>query len=107
MKIQDKVVVVTGGANGIGRALCRRFAFEGARGVVVADLDTEGAAKVAKEIGGLAVTTNVSSEAHIVRLVALAIDAFGPIDLFCSNAGIFGVPGGAEVPNEAWQQIWD
>src|SRR6266851_4745499 len=107
MKIQDKVVVVTGGANGIGQALCRRFAAEGARGVVVADLDTEGAAKVAKEIGGLAVTTNVSSEADIVGLVAQTIEAFGPIDLFCSNAGIFGVAGGAEVPNDAWQQIWD
>jgi NAD(P)-dependent dehydrogenase (short-subunit alcohol dehydrogenase family) len=107
MKIQDKVVVVTGGANGIGRALCRRFAAEGARGVVVADLDTEGATTVAKEIDGLAITTNVSSEADIVRLVAQTIDAFGPIDLFCSNAGIFGEAGGAEVPNDAWQQIWD
>ena len=107
MKIQDKVVVVTGGANGIGRALCRRFAAEGARGVVVADLDTEGAATVAKEIGGLAVTTNVSSEADIVRLVAQTIEAFGPIDLFCSNAGIGGVAGGVEVSNDVWQQIWD
>ena len=107
MKIQDKVVVVTGGADGIGRALCRRFAAEGARGVVVADLDTEGAAKVAKEIRGLAITTNVSSEADIVRLVTQTIEAFGPIDLFCSNAGVSGVAGGAEVPNDVWQQIWD
>jgi NAD(P)-dependent dehydrogenase (short-subunit alcohol dehydrogenase family) len=107
MRIQDKVVVVTGGANGIGRALCRRFAAEGARGVVVADLDPEGAAKVAKEIGGLAVTTNVGSEVDIVHLVAQTIEAYGPIDLFCSNAGIFGMAGGAEVSNDAWQQIWD
>ncbi|MDQ2936802.1 MAG: SDR family oxidoreductase [Acidobacteriota bacterium] len=107
MKIQDKVVVVTGGANGIGRALCRRFVAEGARGVVVADLDGEGAANVAKEIGGLAITTDVSSESDIVRLVAQAIDTFGPIDLFCSNAGIGGVGGGAEVSNDAWQKIWD
>src|SRR5256885_13483569 len=98
MRIQDKVVVVTGGANGIGRALCRRFAAEGARGVVVADLDTEGAARVAKEIGGVGVTTHVSREADIVRLVAQTIEAFGPIDLFCSNAGIFGVGGGAGGP---------
>src|SRR5205085_10345239 len=88
MKLKDKVAVVTGGGNGIGRALCRRFAVEGARGVVVADLDREGAEMVAKEIGGFAVPTDVSSEADIVQLVALAIDAFGPIDLFCSNAGI-------------------
>ena len=107
MKIQDKVIVVTGGANGIGRALCRRFVAEGARGVVVADLDGEGAAKVAKEIGGLAITTDVSNESDIVRLVAQAIDTFGPIDLFCSNAGIGGVAGGAEVPNDTWQKIWE
>ena len=107
MKSQDKVVVVTGGANGIGRALCRRFAAERARGVVVADLDAEGAEMVAKEIGGLAVTMDVSSEADIVRLVALAIGAFGPIDLFCSNAGIGGMAGGVEVRNDVWQQIWD
>ena len=107
MNIRDKVVVVTGGANGIGRALCRRFAAEGARGVVVADLDGDGAAHVAKDIGGLAVTTNVSVEADIVHLVTQSIDAYGPIDLFCANAGVFGEFGGAEVPNNAWQQIWD
>jgi NAD(P)-dependent dehydrogenase (short-subunit alcohol dehydrogenase family) len=107
MKIRDKVVVVTGGANGIGRALCRRFGTEGARGVVVADLDIEGAASVAREIGGLAVATNVSNEADIVRLVAQTIETYGPIDLFCANAGIGGEFGGAEVPNNAWQQIWD
>ena len=107
MNIRDKVVVVTGGANGIGRALCQRFAAEGARGVVVADLDGDGAASVAKEIGGLAVTTNVSDEADIVHLVTQSINAYGPIDLFCANAGVFGESGGEEVPNEAWRQIWD
>jgi NAD(P)-dependent dehydrogenase (short-subunit alcohol dehydrogenase family) len=107
MNIHGKVVVVTGGANGIGRALCRRFAAEGARGVVVADLDGDGAANVAKEIGGLAVTTNVSDEADIVHLVTQSINAYGPIDLFCANAGVFGESGGAEVPNKAWRQIWD
>ena len=107
MNIHGKVVVVTGGANGIGRALCRRFAAEGARGVVVADLDGDGAVKVAKEIGGLAVTTNVSDEADIVHLVTQSINAYGPIDLFCANAGVLGEFGGAEVPNEAWRQIWD
>jgi len=107
MKIQDKVVVVTGGANGIGRALCRRFAAERARGVVVADLDREGAEMVAKEIGGFAVTMDVSNEADIIRLVAQTIEAYGPIDLFCSNAGIGGMAGGVEVSNDVWQQIWD
>jgi len=107
MKVKDKVVVVTGGANGIGRALCRRFAAEGARAVVVADMDADGAAALVKEIGGLAVTTNVANEEDIVRLVEQTTEAYGPIDLFCANAGIFGEFGGTVVPNQVWQQIWD
>lgn len=106
MKLKDKVAVVTGGANGIGRALCERFAAEGARGVVIADLDTERAKTLAKEIGGLAIKTNVAVEADIVNLVARAIEAYGEIDLFCSNAGI-GTPGGIDEPNEIWQRIWE
>jgi NAD(P)-dependent dehydrogenase (short-subunit alcohol dehydrogenase family) len=107
MKLEDKVVVVTGGANGIGRALCRRFASEGARAVVVSDLDGAGASQVAEEVRGMAVTSDVSVEADIVRLVEQAVEAYGRVDLFCSNAGILGERGGAEVPDEAWRQIWD
>ena len=106
MKLKDKVVVVTGGANGIGRALCRRFAAEGARGVVVADVEAEAAAAVAREIGGMAVATDVRREEDLVKAVALATEAYGPIDLFCSNAGI-GVPGGVEASDEDWQRIWE
>ena len=105
MEVRDKVVVVTGGANGIGRALCRRFAAEGARGVVVADLDQAAAARVAGEINGLAVATDVGVEADVIRLVARATESFGDIDLFCSNAGI-GVDGGAEASDADWQRIW-
>jgi NAD(P)-dependent dehydrogenase (short-subunit alcohol dehydrogenase family) len=107
MNLQEKVVVVTGGANGIGRALCRRFAAEGARGVVVSDIDFDAARKVADEINGLAVKTDVASEADVIALVAKAKEAFGPIDLFCSNAGIGGVPGFEEVSNEDWRRIWE
>ena len=107
MELKDKVIVVTGGANGIGRALCQRFAAEKPKGIVVADLDGAGAAQVAAETGGLAVQTNVGNEADIIGLVRQANDAFGPVDLFCSNAGIGGAQGGAEVPNEIWQQIWE
>ena len=106
MKLKDKVAVVTGGAHGIGKALCERFAREGARGIVVADLDAEAASQVAHEIGGLAVTTNVAREADIINLVQKANEAYGAIDLFCSNAGI-GTPGGADEPNEMWQNIWE
>ncbi|HZS09690.1 MAG TPA: SDR family oxidoreductase [Blastocatellia bacterium] len=107
MKLQDKVVVVTGGASGIGRALCRRFAAEGPKAIVVSDLNGDGARQVAEEIGGMAVRTDVSSEADVINLVRQVTDAYGRIDLFCSNAGIGGKPGGIEVPNEAWQQIWE
>ena len=106
MKLKDKVVVVTGGANGIGRALCRRFTAEGARGVVVADVEREAADVVASEIGGLAVETDVRREADLARAVTRAIEAYGPIDLFCSNAGI-GIHGGVDASDEDWQRIWE
>ncbi len=107
MNLQDKVVVVTGGANGIGRALCKRFAAEGARGVVVSDIDFKTAAQIADEINGIAIRADVGDEAEIINLVAEASAAYGQIDLFCSNAGIGGIPGFEQVSNEAWQQIWE
>ena len=105
MRLADKVAVVTGGATGIGRALCRRFAAENARSVVVADIDGEGAEQVAREIGGLAVRTDVSREADIQELVERATETFGAIDLFCSNAGI-AMEGGVEASDADWQRIW-
>ncbi|MCH7599011.1 MAG: SDR family oxidoreductase [Myxococcales bacterium] len=105
MKLASKHAVVTGGAAGIGRALVRKFAAEGAR-VVVADLDADGAAEVAAEIGGIAVAVDVSDEASLRSLVERAEQEYGAVDLFCSNAGIF-LPGDVEVPNEQWQQIWE
>ena len=107
MDLNNKVVIVTGGASGVGRALCRRFATEGARGVVVADLNSVGAREVADEIGGLAITIDVSNEQDNFKLVAAAIEAFGQVDLFCANAGITGEAGGAEVPDRDWQHIWE
>lgn len=91
---------------GIGRALCQRFAAEGARAVVVADLEFDKAQQVAAKIGGMAVKTDVSNEADLINLVKQATEQFGRIDLFCSNAGIIGKPGGAEVSNEDWQEIF-
>jgi NAD(P)-dependent dehydrogenase (short-subunit alcohol dehydrogenase family) len=106
VKIKDKVVVVTGGATGIGRGLCRRFKQEGARAIVVADIDADGAAAVAREIGGLAVPTDVGDETQVVRLVEAATANYGAIDLFCSNAGMI-VRAGLEASNADWQKIWD
>jgi NAD(P)-dependent dehydrogenase (short-subunit alcohol dehydrogenase family) len=106
MKLQDRVAVVTGGASGIGRALALRFAAEGARGIVVADLDTHGAEAVASAIRGLAVAADMAVESDVVRVVERATEAFGAIDLFCSNAGIGGSGGGPEVADDEWQRMW-
>jgi NAD(P)-dependent dehydrogenase (short-subunit alcohol dehydrogenase family) len=75
--------------------------------VVVADTDEAGAERVAEETGGLPIETDVSREGDINRLVDEVTAKFGHIDLFCSNAGIGGMPGGAEVSDEAWRHIWD
>ncbi len=88
MEIQGKVIVVTGGASGIGKAMAERFHREGAKGVVVADLNGQGAEAVAHDIGGIAVQADVTREEDVVRVVRAAEQTFGPIDLFCSNAGI-------------------
>jgi NAD(P)-dependent dehydrogenase (short-subunit alcohol dehydrogenase family) len=106
MELRDKVVVVTGGANGIGAALCRAFAGEGARTVVVADLDGDAAASVAGEIGGTPVVTDVTVEADVRQLVDRAQEEHGPIDLFCANAGI-GTMTGVEADDEVWRRTWD
>ena len=106
MKLNGKVVVVTGGGNGIGRALCRRFAADGAKAVVVADVNGAAARQVAEEIGGTAVTTDVSREADVVALVAQAIARHEGIDLFCSNAGI-AVNGDEHTPDTEWSRCWD
>ena len=107
MELADRHVVVTGAASGIGRALAKRFAAEGARAVVVADLDEGLTREVAQEVGGLGVRTDVSDPKQIETLVARAQEEHGPIDLFCSNAGVPGPGGGPEAPDEAWQQTWE
>jgi NAD(P)-dependent dehydrogenase (short-subunit alcohol dehydrogenase family) len=114
MDIAGKVAVVTGGASGVGRALCIGLAERGAAGVVVCDIDAEGAAAVADEIeaghagrGGqraIAVPADVSKESDVQALVARA-EALGPIGMFFSNAGII-VAGGPEASDEAWERIW-
>jgi NAD(P)-dependent dehydrogenase (short-subunit alcohol dehydrogenase family) len=106
MQVTDKNIVVTGGASGIGRALARRFAAEGAAKVVVADLNEEGATAVANEIGGLAIAANVGVEDDVINLVKTTESRVGAIDLFCSNAGI-AVLGELENTNEEWQRVWD
>src|SRR6266536_6679207 len=110
MDLRDKVVVVTGGGSGIGAAMARRFAAEGARAVVVADRDEGPARVVAAEVeragtAGVAVRTDVSVEPQVRALVAGALQRFGQVDLVCSNAGVaFGR--GLDAGDEDWAQAW-
>lgn len=107
MELADRIVVVTGGASGIGRALCERFAAAGARAVVVVDRDAEGAAQLAERLGsrGRALSADMSVEADVQALVDRAEDEVGPIDLFASNAGVAG-GGGIEADDDVWASLW-
>jgi NAD(P)-dependent dehydrogenase (short-subunit alcohol dehydrogenase family) len=108
VELRDRVAVVTGGASGIGRALARRFAEEGARGVAVADLEGAGAEAVAAQIGERAfgVTCDVTSQDDLDALIDRATDELGPIDLFCANAGV-GTGTGLDTPYDVWDLAFD
>ena len=82
-----KIAVVTGGGNGIGRAICRRLARDDVK-VVVVDLDKDAADTVAAEINGIAYCVDVADEADMLALVDDVEENVGPIDLFASNAGV-------------------
>ena len=105
MELRGRVVVVTGGASGIGRAMCLRFSREELAGLVVADLDGAGAAAVALECPrALALRADVSVEADVSNIVRAAISTHGRVDLFCSNAGIF-VPGDETTTLDDWDRV--
>ena len=106
MNPSGKVIVVTGAASGIGRALCLRFVREGAAGIVAADLNADGAAATAQEAGGISLQTDVTSAESVTMLVDATLKKYGRIDLFCSNAGV--VTGRSETPAPGeWQKSWD
>lgn len=107
MNVRDKIIFVTGGANGIGRALCEKFATEGAKKIIVADLDFENAEKVAAKVNGKAIKLDVSDETEVQNAVEKVLSEFGQIDLVCSNAGIGGAEGCLNVANDIWQKIYE
>lgn len=111
MNISDKIVVVTGAASGIGKALCEAFAQSGARKVVVSDINADGAKAVAEAIGGVALPCDVADGAQIEDLIASVERDVGPIDLFCSNAGVAlgfdnSFENAAAPADEAWDLAW-
>jgi NAD(P)-dependent dehydrogenase (short-subunit alcohol dehydrogenase family) len=106
MNVTGKIVAVTGGGNGIGRALATRFALEGAKHVAVADLNEAAAASVATEIGGSSMRVDVAVESQLVQFIDRIEQTHGPIDLFCSNAGV-GMGGGLETSDEIWERVLD
>ena len=106
MQVRDKIVVVTGAARGIGAALAERFLAEGAATVVAADIDGAALAESARSMGAVAEVVDVTNEQDVQELVENVEARFGPIDLFCSNAGI-SHPGGTEVSNADFERVFD
>lgn len=105
MELNGKVVVVTGAGRGIGEGMVRRFRAEGAS-VLAADVDAAAVVEVAEDTGSLAMVADVSVEADVRALVDGAEAELGPVDLFCSNAGI-GPSGGVDMSDDMWQRIWE
>lgn len=106
MDIEHKIIVITGGANGIGKAMAERFHQAGAKHIVIADLDFRTAQSVADDVSGTAVALDVADESALETLIETTENEIGPIDLFCSNAGIAKADS-LESPNDEWQLIWD
>ncbi|THD72979.1 SDR family NAD(P)-dependent oxidoreductase [Thalassobius vesicularis] len=112
MQIEGVIAVVTGGGNGIGKALAEGLAARGAKKVIVADLDGEGAAKVADSIGGRAFTLDVRDGAAIGAMIETVEAEEGPIGLFCSNAGVFmgrddSLSNAVCASDRDWQMSWE
>ena len=106
MEIKDRIIVVTGAASGIGKALAQRFSSEGARQVVAVDINADGAEATAQDVAGASMAADVSRETDIARVIETTEKEFGPIDLFCSNAGIGAAPD-LQAENAGWQLSWD
>lgn len=110
MDLAGKVVVITGGARGIGAALAQRFGDDKPRGLVVSDIDLPNAELVATRlrdagVAALAVRADVGSKDEAERLIAIAESEFGPVDLLCSNAGI-ATGMGIHAPASIWNRAW-
>ena len=106
MELAGKVAVVTGGASGIGASSARALSLKGAE-VVIADINKDGAKKVANELGALAITCDISKEDEINKLVRKCEQEIGPIEIFFSNAAVATGGNPLDTPVEVWQQQWE
>ena len=105
MQLQNKVVVITGAGSGIGESMARRFAKESLAGLMLADLNSETVAAVADDIGAAHYQMDVSDPSANGELMVTTENLFGPIDLFCANAG-YGVAGSEQSDPESWDDMW-
>ena len=111
MQLSGKTVIVTGGGSGIGRALCEAIHQAGAKRIVVADIDVQAAEQVAARIGGVAFRCDVANEANVRSLIETTESRSGPVDLYCSNAGVAlgftaRVDNAAAGPDDLWHKAW-
>ena len=107
MDVKNKRVVVTGAASGIGKALCEAFYQAEAQSVIAVDMNFDGAQETSDSVNGIAIKANVGNEKDIINVIKKADEHVDGTDIFCSNAGIGGVPGFFEVEASDWQNIWD
>ena len=107
MELHDRVAVITGGSGGIGKAMAQAFLAEGAKGIVLADLNEEAVKTAAAELNVDGMACDVTNEADVVAVTEFALQKYGQIDLFCSNAGAGGQGVLTDAPNEVWQMQWD
>jgi len=105
MDLQGKRIVITGAGGGVGEGLALEFKRRGAAAIIVGDINCDDANRVASLVSGLAITVDVSKEEEVKSLVDEAHKVYGEIDLFCSNAGIFGRPGFMKVTFENWMNV--
>lgn len=107
MEMSNRVAVITGGSGGIGRAMASAFMAEGAKAIVLADLDEAAVAAAAADLGCEGYACNVTNEAEVAALADKVLEKHGQIDLFCSNAGAGGEGLLTDAANEVWQQQWE
>jgi NAD(P)-dependent dehydrogenase (short-subunit alcohol dehydrogenase family) len=110
VQVRDGVIVITGAGSGIGAAMARRFAADGASALLLADIDASSVERLADELRSdrcrtLPVRVDVAERAEVEAMVARAETELGPIDLLCSNAGV-GAGAGLDAPDEDWDRLW-